>query len=126
MSGTTSRFDQLGAKVQRAQRELADIRGVGIADGVRVEVDAQGHLIAIGAPGAEAILAAYRSALADVEPKVEAATRAVVADPLVASMSDLVARNGADKEAARLAAEEAEDRHWDSARSDPLGRRQDR
>ncbi|MFI6999943.1 YbaB/EbfC family nucleoid-associated protein [Nocardia sp. NPDC050175] len=92
--------DELGLKVQRAQYELAQIRGVGKVDGVRVEVDADNRLVSISVPNAERILAAYEAAVLDKQPQVEEAMRELTEDPQVSS-----ARIFADANAARLEGE---------------------
>ncbi|WP_147140060.1 YbaB/EbfC family nucleoid-associated protein [Nocardia ninae] len=88
-------------KVQRAQYELAQIRGVGKVDGVRVEVDAENRLLSVNVPNAERILAAYEAAVADKEPQVEAAMRELTEDPQVSSTRIFVEANSARLEAER-------------------------
>ncbi|MFB8282854.1 YbaB/EbfC family nucleoid-associated protein [Nocardia colli] len=92
--------DELGLKVQRAQYELAQIRGVGKVDGVRVEVDAENRLVSLSVPNAERIIAAYDAAVLDMQPQIEEAMRELTEDPQVSS-----ARIFADANAARLEAE---------------------
>lgn len=91
---------ELGLKVQRAQYELAQIRGVGKVDGVRVEVDAENRLVSLSVPNAERIIAAYDAAVLDMQPQIEEAMRELTEDPQVSS-----ARIFADANAARLEAE---------------------
>ncbi|CAM4000391.1 YbaB/EbfC family nucleoid-associated protein [Nocardia ninae] len=93
--------EELGMKVQRAQYELAQIRGVGKVDGVRVEVDAENRLLSVNVPNAERILAAYEAAVADKEPQVEAAMRELTEDPQVSSTRIFVEANSARLEAER-------------------------
>ncbi|MEV6554412.1 YbaB/EbfC family nucleoid-associated protein [Nocardia sp. NPDC051756] len=95
--------DELGLKVQRAQHELAQIRGVGKVDGVRVEVDAENRLVSLSVPNAERIIAAYDAAVLDMQPHIEEAMRELTEDPQVSS-----ARIFADANSARLEAERRE------------------
>lgn len=87
--------DELGAKVRRAQQALEQITVIGVAGGVTVEVDAQGRLVAVSGPRGDAVVAAYRKALVDLEPLVEAAMREVVTDPQVESVSAFATANRA-------------------------------
>lgn len=120
MASRNSKFDELGLKVRRAQVELEAVRGVGTVDGVTVEVDAENQLVSLNVPGAEVILGAYREAVRDKQPKVEQATREVLNDASVGSVSTFVDANRADSEAARRATDEAENQHWEELRNDPL------
>ncbi|MCM6777595.1 YbaB/EbfC family nucleoid-associated protein [Nocardia sp. CDC159] len=104
-----SQYDELGLKVQRAQYELEQIRGSGTVDGVTVEVDAENRLISVDVPGGETIVAAYRAALRDIEPKVAEATRELFADPQVQSARVFAEANSARLEAERRAQQQSED-----------------
>lgn len=80
-----SRHDELGLKVQRAQHALDQIRGIGTVDGVTVEVDAESQVVAVSGPDGETVLAAYRLAVLEMQPRVTAAMRELAADPRVES-----------------------------------------
>lgn len=86
---------ELGMKVRRAQERLADIRGIGTSRKVRAVVDAENKLIDVYVPGldsdtTDAIIAAYRAALADQQPKVAEATSELMADPQFETVSAFV------------------------------------
>ncbi|WP_410871256.1 hypothetical protein [Nocardia sp. A7] len=81
----SSRYDELGLKVLRAQQALESIRGTGTVDGVTVEVDAENQVVAVSGPQGEAILAAYQLAVRQMQPRVTAAMHELTADPLVES-----------------------------------------
>lgn len=68
MTMSSREFDELGAKVQRAQSVVREIRGVGRVGDIAVEVDAENRLVALHHPDADLILAAYRAALLDKQP----------------------------------------------------------
>ncbi|WP_225726562.1 MULTISPECIES: hypothetical protein [unclassified Nocardia] len=85
--------EELGLKVQRAQHELAQIRGIGVVDGVTVEVDAENRLLAVSVPNCAAVLAAYAAAIQDKEPKVAHAMRDLTTDPRVQSVRIFVDAN---------------------------------
>ncbi|WP_194827088.1 hypothetical protein [Nocardia sp. XZ_19_231] len=86
-----SRHDELGLKVQRAQHALEKIRGIGTVDGVTVEVDADSQVVAVSGPHGEKILAAYRLAVLEMQPRVTAAMRELAADPRVESTMAFIA-----------------------------------
>ncbi|MGV9415864.1 hypothetical protein ACWDOP_38710 [Nocardia sp. NPDC003693] len=105
-----SKYDELGLKVQRAQFELENIRGIGVVEGVKVVVDSENRLVSINIRGEELILAAYRAAVAHKEPQVAEAMRDVLADPQVASVRTFAEANSARLEEQRRRREEqAED-----------------
>ncbi|RUP03361.1 MAG: YbaB/EbfC family DNA-binding protein [Mycobacterium sp.] len=108
-------FEELGSKVQRAQRALEQARGVGTANGIRVVVDAENRLLSVTAPDEEAILAAYNAAVDDVRPLIEDAMREVRSDPRVEAMSTFVEANSArlHAERARSASEDDDDAYYD-------------
>jgi len=108
-------FEELGSKVQRAQRALKQARGVGTANGIRVVVDAENRLLSVTAPDEEAILAAYNAAVDDVRPLIEDAMREVRSDPRVEAMSTFVEANSArlHTERTRSASEDDDDTYYD-------------
>ncbi|MFY2791619.1 hypothetical protein [Rhodococcus sp. MALMAid1271] len=117
-------FDELGAKVQRAQSVVREIRGVGRVGGISVEVDAENRLVALHHPDADIIMAAYRAALRDKQPQLDEAMRDVLSDPDTQAITSFV-----DSNAARTQAEPAhpaqtldDDTYFHSIRQDPLGR----
>lgn len=122
---SNSAFDELGAKVQRAQAVVREIRGVGRAGGIAVEVDAENRLVALHHPDADLIVAAYRAALLDKQPQLDEAMRDVLSDPDTQAVTSFV-----DTYAARTQAEPAhpaqtlveDDMYFQSIRQDPLGR----
>ncbi|PXX69390.1 hypothetical protein DFR70_1021079 [Nocardia tenerifensis] len=93
--------DELGMKVQRAQYQLAQIRGVGKVDGVSVEVDAENRLVSLNVPNAERIIAAYDAAVRDLQPQVDEAMRELAEDPQVSSARIFTEANSARLEAER-------------------------
>lgn len=97
-----SDYDELGVKVQRAQHALEQIRGIGTVDGVTVEVDAENQVVAVSGPRGETILAAYRLALQNMQPRVADAMRELADDPQVESAMVFTAANAAGREAERL------------------------
>ncbi|MGV9674542.1 hypothetical protein ACWDSJ_04605 [Nocardia sp. NPDC003482] len=101
-------FEELGVKVRRAQRALAEIRGVGTADGIEVVVDAENHLLSISLPEAEAVLAAFAAAVADKRERVEAATRELREDERVEAASTFLRANAALVEAERAQRDSSE------------------
>lgn len=125
MTMSTSAFDELGAKVKRAQSVVREIRGVGRVGGIAVEVDAENRLVALHHPDADIIMAAYRAALLDKQPQLHEAMRDVLSDPDAQSVTSFV-----DTYAARTQTEPAhpaqtrgdDDVHFKSVRQDPLGR----
>lgn len=93
--------DQLGLKVQRAQHALEQIQGVGVVQGVRVIVDAEDRLLSVTSHEESIIMAAYRAAVEDKRPKVDAALRELRADTNFEAISTYAAANGARLEAER-------------------------
>lgn len=126
-----SQFDELGLKVKRAQEELANIRGVGVARGVTVEVDAENRLVSVDAPDGDRILAAYEAALADKRPRVDAALREVMTDPQTQAITAFVEANTDAVPATSAQAREVlqpwasdgdiDDAYYQQLRNDPLG-----
>lgn len=116
-----SGVEEFGRKVQRVQFELEQIRGTGVSGRIKVEVDAAGHLISVRSPDGEAILEAYRQALAEAESKAREAAREVLNDPLATSVRGLFEANNAQLEAARREKDEKEARAWEEHRHNPLG-----
>ncbi|OZC49249.1 hypothetical protein CH267_24055 [Rhodococcus sp. 06-621-2] len=119
---SSSEFDELGAKVQRAQSVAREIRGVGRVGDIAVEVDAENRLVALHHPDADLILAAYRAALLDKQPQLDKAMRDLLSDPDAQAIASFV-----DSYAARTQAEpaqtfEVDDMYFQSIRQDPLGR----
>ncbi|WP_157777612.1 YbaB/EbfC family nucleoid-associated protein [Nocardia terpenica] len=107
----------LGAKVQRAHLALRQVRGVGVANGVRVVVDSENRLLSVTVDDEADILAAYKAALRDKEPKTDEAMRELRADPRFEAVSTFVEANAARQEADRARRqrerEEAEDRFFE-------------
>lgn len=95
-------FEELGVKVQRAQYALEQIRGTGTSDGIQVVVDAENHLLSVSVPDADAIVRAYNAAVADKQPRVDEAMRAVCEDPRVVAASTFTRANAARLEAERI------------------------
>ncbi|ORI18340.1 hypothetical protein [Rhodococcus sp. 1168] len=125
---SSNAFDELGAKVQRAQLVVREIRGVGRVGGIAVEVDAENRLVALHHPDADIIVAAYQAALLDKQPQLDEAMRDVLSDPDAQAVTSFV-----DTYAARIQAEPAhpahpvqtledDDMYFQSIRQDPLGR----
>ncbi len=118
-----SQFDELGLKVKRAQEELRQVRGTGTVRGVTVEVDAENRLLAVSVPGGDAVIAAYQAALADKQPKVDAAVRELMADPRAEAISTFVEANRAEQELDQSrGVRDADDDYYAQVRRDPLGR----
>ncbi|WP_282783330.1 hypothetical protein [Nocardia sp. CC201C] len=113
MSSPQSKFDELGLKVQRAQYAMEQIRGVGIVDGVRVEVDAENRLLSINMRGAEFVLAAYKAAVEAKSAKVAEAMREVLEDPTVDATLKFAEANGSRLERDRLERQQAATRTAD-------------
>lgn len=105
-------FEELGLKVQRAQLTVQQARGVGVANGVEVVVDAENRLLSVTVAHEATIIEAYNAALADLRPKVDEAMREVRADARVTAMSTFIEANSARLEAqsaqTRAAAEDDE------------------
>ncbi|WP_434159237.1 hypothetical protein C5142_16610 [Rhodococcus sp. BGS-1C] len=122
---SNSAFDELGAKVQRAQSVVREIRGVGRVGGIAVEIDAENRLVALHHPDADIIVAAYQAALLDKQPQLDEAMRDVLSDPDAQAVTSFV-----DTYAARAQAEPAhpaqtledDDMYFQSIQQDPLGR----
>ncbi|WP_067704572.1 hypothetical protein [Nocardia jejuensis] len=102
MTEARGNSDQLGLKVQRAQHALEQVRGVGIVEGIRVIVDAEGHLLSVTVDEESIIMSAYRAALDDKRPKVDAALRELRADANFEAISTYTTANGARREAERV------------------------
>ncbi|MFF0490041.1 hypothetical protein ACFYTQ_13575 [Nocardia sp. NPDC004068] len=111
-------FEELGRKVQRAHQALQQIRGTGVAQGIRVIIDAENRLLSVTVDDEPAILAAYRAALADKQPKVDEALRELRADARFDAVSTFTeanaARQRAEKARRRRKREEAEDRFFEN------------
>ncbi|WP_147403935.1 hypothetical protein [Nocardia panacis] len=98
MSIRHNNFDELGAKVQRAQQALQQIRGVGVVNGIRVTVDAENRLLSITVHDEATILAAYQAAILDKQPRFDDAMRELRADPSFEATSTFVEANKARRE----------------------------
>lgn len=122
MDVPSSSFDELGPKVQRAQQQIGRIRGVATVDGVRVEVDAHNRLVSISVPNSAAVLAAYRAAVRDKQPQVDAAMRDVLDDPRAQAVSQFVEANKTPETGSSDRAAVADDRYFERIQQDPLGR----
>lgn len=117
-----SQYEELGAKVQRAQEVLSQIRGFGEVGGVAIEVDADNVIQSVrlantnATPAglASAIVDAYREALADAKPKVDDAVRPLRDDQRV---SELATREPEPAQPPR------DDTYFEQFQQDPLGRR---
>lgn len=102
-------FEELGAKVQRAQHAMAQVRGMGVVRGVSVIVDAENRLLSVDVPNALAIIEAYEAALRDMRPQVAAAMRELNADARFRSVRTFTEANSARREAdRRLRAEQGD------------------
>ncbi|MBN7561404.1 hypothetical protein [Mycobacteroides abscessus] len=117
-----SGVEEFGRKVQRVQFELEQIRGTGFSGRIKVEVDAAGRLLSVRSPDGEAILEAYRQALAEAEARAREVAQDVLNDPLAKSVRGLMEANNAQLEADRRAKDEEDARAWEDYRHDPLGR----
>ncbi|ATL65866.1 hypothetical protein [Nocardia terpenica] len=106
----------LGAKVQRAHYALRQVRGVGVANGIRVVVDSENRLLSVTVDDETDILAAYKAALRDKQPQTDDALRELRTDPRYEAVSTFVEANSARQEAERArrqqTLEEAEDRFF--------------
>ncbi|MGV9675862.1 hypothetical protein ACWDSJ_11340 [Nocardia sp. NPDC003482] len=118
MQPRPSDFEELGRKVQRAHQALQQIRGTGVAQGIRVIIDAENRLLSVTVDDEPAILAAYRAALADKQPKVDEALRELRADARFDAVSTFTEANAARQRAEnarrRRKREEAEDRFFEN------------
>lgn len=122
MTMPNSAFDELGIKVQRAQAVVSEIRGVGRAGGIAVEVDAENRLVALHHPDAHIILAAYRAALLDKQPQVDEAMREMLNDPDVHAITSFVHTSSAVIPAHHPRPVEDDDTYFQNLEQDPLGR----
>ncbi|NLU83026.1 hypothetical protein [Rhodococcus sp. HNM0569] len=123
---THGNHEELGAKVRRAQLAVEQIRGVGTVDGVTVQVSADNTIISIDGPASvkpETVLEAYRIALRDKEPRVEAAMRDVLQDARVSQLSTFTDSRGRREPGPEHHAIDQEEEAWDRIQQDPLGRR---
>lgn len=123
MSG--GRYEELGAKVRRAQSELEQVRGLGTVDGVTVEVGADNTITSITGPRAvdpNAVLEAYRIALGDKQPRVDSAMREVLEDERISQISTFTDMHSGREPADSHSDVEDEDGAWEQIRQDPLGR----
>ncbi|QVI20904.1 hypothetical protein KHQ06_33295 [Nocardia tengchongensis] len=105
--------DALSSKVQRAQHAVEQIRGVGVVNGIRVIVDAQGCLLSVTVDQEAAIMAAYRAAVEDKRPKVDEALRELRADSTFEAISTYTNANSARLEAERLELQRKLDEEFD-------------
>ncbi|MEU6563342.1 hypothetical protein [Nocardia nova] len=92
-------FDELGLKVQRAQRAVEQIRGTGTVNGIRVVVDASGQLISVTGPEGNTILAAYQAAIEDMRPQLDEATHELRNDSRFEAVSTFTEANSTVQEA---------------------------
>lgn len=106
MNRPNEAFEELGLKVQRAQYQMEQVRGIGTARGVRVTVDAENHLLSVDAPDGAAVLEAYEAALRDKQPKVEAAMREINNDASFQSVLIFSEANSARLERERIQRQE--------------------
>ncbi|MCU1647157.1 MAG: hypothetical protein JWN03_7432 [Nocardia sp.] len=105
--------DELGLKVQRAQHALEQIRGVGVAQGVRVIVDAEDRLLSVTVNEEAVIMAAYHAAVEDKRPKVDEALRELRADTTFEAISTYTNGNSAHLEAERVERQRKVDEEFD-------------
>lgn len=119
---SSSAFDELGAKVQRAQSVVRDVRGVGRAGGVSVEVDAENRLVALLHPDADLIMAAYKAALLDKAPQLDEAMRDLLSDPNAHAITSFVQSTTAVMPASPAQPVEDDDTYFQNFKQDPLGR----
>ncbi len=122
MTVSNSEFDELGAKVQRAQLVVREIRGIGRVGGIAVEIDAENRLVALHHPDADIIVAAYQAALLDKQPQVAEAMRNVLSDPDAQAITSFVDTYAARTQAEPAQTPEEDDMYFQSNRQDPLGR----
>ncbi|MBF6063520.1 hypothetical protein IU500_18715 [Nocardia terpenica] len=117
MSPEHNDLGDLGAKVQRAHYALRRVRGVGVANGIRVVVDSENRLLSVTVDDEADILDAYKAALRDKEPKTGEAMRELRADPRFEAVSTFVDANAARQQAEQARRqrerEEAEDRFFE-------------
>lgn len=119
---SSSAFDELGAKVKRAQSVVRDVRGVGRAGGVSVEVDAENRLVALLHPDADLIMAAYRAAVLDKAPQLDEAMRDLLSDPNAHAITSFVQSTTAVMPASPAQPVEDDDTYFQNFKQDPLGR----
>lgn len=119
---SSSAFDELGVKVQRAQSVVREIRGVGRVGGIAVEVDAENRLVALDHPDADIILTAYRAALLDKQPQLDEAMRDVLSDTGAQSVAAFVDTYAIHAQAEPVQTREDDNMYFHSIRQDPLGR----
>ncbi|WP_206511554.1 hypothetical protein [Rhodococcus sp. KRD197] len=119
---SSSAFDELGAKVKRAQSVVRDVRGVGRAGGVSVEVDAENRLVALLHPDADLIIAAYKAALLDKAPQLDEAMRDLLSDPNAHAITSFVQSTTAVMPASPAQPVEDDDTYFQNFKQDPLGR----
>lgn len=119
---SSSAFDELGAKVKRAQSVVRDVRGVGRAGAVSVEVDAENRLVALLHPDADVIMAAYRAALLDKAPQLDEAMRDLLSDPNAHAITSFVQSTTAVMPASPAQPVEDDDTYFQNFKQDPLGR----
>ncbi|MDV8075907.1 hypothetical protein R4P47_04990 [Rhodococcus sp. IEGM 1370] len=119
---SNSAFEELGAKVKRAQSVVREIRGVGRVGGIAVEVDAENRLVALHHPDADVILAAYRAALLDKMPQVVDAMQDVLSDPDAHAITSFVQRTTAIMPASPAQPVEDDDTYFQNFNQNPLGR----
>lgn len=120
-----SAFDELGTKVQRAQSIVREIRGVGRAGGIAVEIDAENRLVALHHADADLIMAAYRAALLDKQPQVDEAMRDVLSHPDAQAVTSFVGTHNPGGQADPVQSGQSvedDDLIFQRIRQDPLGR----
>jgi hypothetical protein len=102
-------FEELGRKAGRAERAVRTLRGVGIADGIEVVVDAENRLLSVTVDDEDSILRAYQAALADKQPALDAAMREISTDSRFLAVSTFIEAGFARDEAERARHQEDSD-----------------
>ncbi|EOM78531.1 YbaB/EbfC family DNA-binding protein [Rhodococcus rhodnii] len=123
----TARYEELGAKVRRARSTIESIRGTGRSGDVTVEVAADNTITSITGPPSVApgsVVAAYRAAVRDKQPRVDAAMRDVLDDEQVSRIATFTEAHAPSPSTAPVrGSTDDEDDVWAVIQRDPLGRR---
>lgn len=103
MTPQHNNFDELGAKVQRAQQAISEIRGTAMVNHIRVTVDANNRLLSVTVKDEDSILRAYEAAVADKQAQYDQAMHEIDHDPQFRSISIFAEANAAREEAEQAA-----------------------